>query len=84
VELNDMVDSIRSKHDLVAFVYALAQDLKSRPEEWENSALGEFLSSFAGWLTDSDGYYRNKGIAVPVEPAWKNIGEMLIAAKYYE
>lgn len=84
MELNDMVDSIRGKRDLVAFVYALAQDLKSRPEEWENSTLEEFLSAFARWLTDSDGYYRNKGIAVPVEPAWKNIGEMLIAAKYYE
>lgn len=84
MKLDEMVDSIQSKDDLVAFVNALANDLQSRPEEWENDTLEEFLSAFARWLADSDGAYRNKGVSPPQIPTWKNIAEMLIAAKIYE
>ena len=82
--LRQMVDRIQSKQDLIGFVEALVDDLRSRPADWENHTLDAFLSALASWLTDSDGYYRNHGIDVPATLSWKNIAEMLIAAKMYE
>jgi len=84
MKLENMVNSIQSKRDLVEFVYALAEDLEANPEDWENGTLKEFLSAFAAWLNASDSYYRNQGFPVPIEPTWKNVGEMLMAAKIYE
>jgi hypothetical protein len=84
MKLHDMVASIRSKDDLATFVSALAQDVQSRPEDWENDTLFRFLSALSRWLTDSDVYYLDQGAPLPSDPTWKNIAEMLIAAKIYE
>jgi len=42
------------------------------------------LEALAGWIDDSDGYYVNQGKPVPTAPSWKNVAEMLIAARIYE
>jgi hypothetical protein len=31
-----------------------------------------------------DGYYANKGQRALESPSWRTLGEMLLAAKYYE
>jgi hypothetical protein len=31
-----------------------------------------------------DGYYKRKGIEATLSPSWKNLAEMMLAAKYYE
>jgi len=84
MKLHDMIDSITNKEDLARFIEALAQDLRSRPQEWENDSLERYLAALASWLNDSDGYYRNKGREVPTTPTWKSLAEMLKAAKMYE
>jgi hypothetical protein len=84
LELHEMVDSINSKGDLVAFVHALTENFHSHPEEWENDTLERFLDAFASWLEASDSCYRNRGVSPPQSPTWQNVGEMLIAAKIYE
>ena len=33
---------------------------------------------------DMYGYYKAKGGALPMQPSWKMLGEMLLAAKVYE
>jgi hypothetical protein len=38
----------------------------------------------AAWVDDIDGYFRNRGEAVPVQPTWKTLGQILLAAKVYE
>jgi hypothetical protein len=68
----------------VVFLEALAQDLKSRPAEWENNTLERYIEALARWVADSGGYYRGQGLDVPVSPTWKNVAEMLLAAKMYE
>lgn len=84
MELHDLVNSVKQKEDLVRFIHELAQDRRSRPQEWENDSLERYLSALANWLADSDAYYRNQGREIPLAPTWKNVAEMLIAAKIYE
>ncbi len=75
---------VRSREDLAQFVRTLADDLRQRPEAWENVALGPFLEAMSAWIEDMDGYYRNKGEAVPSQPEWSTLAEILAAARVYE
>lgn len=84
MKLHEMVPLIRSRDELVTFIGELVEDLKTRPEDWQNVTLERFLSALARWLEDSDGYYINHGIPVPKDPTWKTVADMLIAAKMYE
>lgn len=84
MKIHEMVDGIRSKEDLVKFIEALAGDFRANRESWENDSLDRYLSALSNWLADSDGYYRNRGLEPPMSPTWKNVAEMLIAAKTYE
>ena len=84
MELHERIHHVRSKAQLADFVRALATDLSTNRETWENATLDRYLEALAGWLDDADGYYRNQGLPVPVEPSWHNVAEMLMAAKMYE
>jgi hypothetical protein len=84
MQIHELAVRVGSKDDLIAFVRALVDDHKTRPSAWENSTLDQYLSALASWLEDSEGYYRNQGLAVPVTPPWRNIADMLIAASMYE
>ena len=84
MEIHELVDTVQSKADLVSFLQALSQDLKTNPGEWENATLERYLEALAAWLADLSGYYRNRGIAEPASPSWKDIADMLVAAKIYE
>lgn len=84
MELNEQVEQIASREDLVAFVQALRRDLETNPGEWENPNLASYLGALAGWIGDMHGYYRNQGLEMPQAPSWKTVGEILIAAKVYE
>ena len=84
MKINEQVERVNSKEDLVAFINSLAVDLKSNYESWENQNLPAYLGAMASWIEDSDGYYRNHGRPIPKEPTWRNIAEMLLAAKMYE
>jgi hypothetical protein len=81
---HERVAGIKSKADLVEFVRALRDDLQANPEAWENASLDRYLSALASWLEDSDGYYQNQGRAIPVSPSWRDVAEILMAAKMYE
>ncbi|MBA3238185.1 MAG: hypothetical protein H0T62_07565 [Parachlamydiaceae bacterium] len=79
-----MNNKIKPKKDFTSFVYDFSQDYYNNPKSWENKDLGTFLSAIAGWVEDMDGYYINQGQAVPEEPNWQIIADMLGAAKIYE
>jgi hypothetical protein len=53
-------------------------------ESWENETLDRYLEALAAWLADSPGYFANRGEAVPEEPSWMLIANMLAAARTYE
>lgn len=75
---------VTDRQSLIHFIQALANDLRSHPEQWENQNLGDYLDAMAGWLEDMDGYYINKGVPAPESPSWAILADMLIAAKVYE
>lgn len=84
MKLHERVGQVRSKGELSEFVAALADDARSHPEQWENQTLEGYLSALARWIEDSDGYYRNHGRSPPENPSWKDVAEMLMAARMYE
>jgi hypothetical protein len=84
VNLKKRVDAIGSRDEFVAFIGALRHDLSVRPEDWQNTTLDGFLEALAAWVQDMDGYYENNCLPVPSALNWKNIAEMLLAAKQYE
>jgi hypothetical protein len=84
MQLHESVAGVQSKTDLAGFVQALALDFLAHQHEWENITLERYLEALARWLADSDAYYKNQGLDVPSTPSWKNVAEMLIAAKSYE
>jgi len=84
MELHEKIAGIKSKGDLVAFVHALCADLQTNPEAWENVTLDRYLQALASWIEDSDGYYNNQGRPIPATPSWRDLAEMLMAAKMYE
>lgn len=84
MKLHEQVNGIQTRADLIAFVEALGVDLRSNADQWENATLDRYLSALASWLEDMDGYYRNNGLDVPSALSWRNVGELLIAAKMYE
>lgn len=84
MELKNEVQKINSRDDFIEFVNALRYDLSSRPEEWQNATLNDFLEALSAWVRDMDGYYINNNLPVPNLPSWRNFAEMLLAAKFYE
>jgi hypothetical protein len=84
VKLDQNVNNIQSREDLVSFIKALRHDLKQAPDSWTNADLDSFLEAMAAWIEVMDGYYRNLGEPMPEQPTWSTIGQILIAAKMYE
>jgi len=78
------ISSIISREDFVFFVYELSKDFRANPQLWENQDIGTYLEALAAWVEDMEGYYINQGESVPEKLDWKNIADMLMAAKIYE
>jgi hypothetical protein len=84
ISLEELAEKIRSREDLTRFVHALQASLKDKPGDWENAELGPYLEGIGAWLVDMDGYYKSRGEAVPKQPTWKTLGQILLAARVYE
>ena len=84
IDLTEMVEQIQTHPDFVAFSRTLLKDLKENPEGWENRDLAAFLEAMGAWVEDMNGYYQAKGGAIPLQPSWKMLGQILLAAKVYE
>jgi hypothetical protein len=84
MELLDQVKHMQTREDFVAFLHSLVRDFRERPEQWENTSLEAYLEAMAAWVQDMEGYYRRCGEQVPKHLTWKNVGEILLAARIYE
>jgi hypothetical protein len=78
------IDEVKTRADLAAYVRALAAELRSGEKSWENANLQSFLDALAAWTMDMEGLYENRGEAVPEQPSWKLVAELLRAATLYE
>jgi hypothetical protein len=83
-EARELIDTMKSKEDFVAFVEALRRSLAESPEQWENRTLDDYLEALGRWTEDSDGYYQNTGQPVPRRVDWKVFARALCAASVYE
>lgn len=84
-ELADRLDGIQSRSDLVAFVRSLVEGFCGNEAGKSHLNTEEYLEALAAWLDESDGYYGYRGERpLAGEIKWKQVGEMLLAAKTYE
>jgi hypothetical protein len=84
MDLNERVNTIQQRDDFVGFVRALSVSLDDERSDWENCDLSSYLEALAAWVADMDGYYKNRGEAVPQQPTWKTLAQVLLAARVYE
>lgn len=84
VRLEEEIQKIRSRLDLVKFIQSLDAELRTRPDEWENRDLDSYLEAMAAWVEYMDGYYLNRGEPVPETPTWATFAQILLAARVYE
>lgn len=82
MELNEKVNSIKYRQDLIAFISLLRLDLKNNKEKWGNRTLEDFLGAMEAWVDDMEGYYSNTNQPFPNQPSWKTIGEIPLRIKY--
>jgi len=67
---------------VIATATELASEAASGPP-WRNSLTHEYLQAFAAWLSDSAGYYLDRG-RVPPGNGWEVVADALRAATVYE
>lgn len=84
MDLDDMLDTVRTRRDLVDFLDALLSDLEADPDGWENPSLDAYLEALARWLGSMDQLFINTERPVPDAPTWQLMGLALLAAKTHE
>jgi hypothetical protein len=84
MSVDEQVELIDTREDLVAFVEQLRSDHEEHPESWGNSDLDAFLDGLAGWIDDMAGFLSNRGVDAEEVPVWRLFGLMLLAAAAYE
>jgi hypothetical protein len=70
-------EHMKTREDVIATIRDLLTDLKTNPENWENSSLDRYLDSMAGWLEGAGKKYNQP-------PSWELVIDMLEAARIYE
>jgi len=75
---------VYTREDLAVFVHELAHGLRTKPQEWENATLADYLEAMAARIEDAEGYYVNSGQPVSRQPSWQTLAEILQASKHYE
>lgn len=88
MNLEDFVETIRSKEDFDQFLLLLCDDYKrseNSDDKWENRSLERYLQSIQQATVSIENYYRfNKISFNPDKPGWKIFAEILLMAKVYE
>lgn len=84
-ELVEFAETIKSKEDFVKFMSFYLEDFSKNREEWDNADLASYLAGLTGFVTNMDGYYKNKGLQVDTDnPSWRMLAEVLLAACVFE
>ncbi|MEH7300430.1 DUF7660 family protein [Neobacillus drentensis] len=84
MELNEKVENVKSREDLIKFISHLRMDLQNNRAEWENITLEDYFEAMEAWVNDMEGYYLNTNQPVPKQPSWKTIADILYASSMYE
>jgi hypothetical protein len=85
ISFNEIEYEMTSRSDLSRFIYALQDDLRDHPKEWDNRDLGTYLRALAAFLNSAHFYYRNVNENVDADaPSWRLFADCLIAAISYD
>lgn len=84
MQLNEWLEKVNSREDLIKFINLLRKDLQTNKDEWENITLEDFLEAMEAWITDIEGYYSNSNQPVPKLPSWRIVADILYASSKYE
>lgn len=84
LELTQRTKLIKNRADFIKFAENLAKYLEDHSGERSDPNIASYLQSIAAWTSDMDGYYQNHGEEPPTEPTWRTVGEILLAALFYE
>ncbi|MEO6393249.1 MAG: hypothetical protein ABIP75_15470 [Pyrinomonadaceae bacterium] len=84
MDIEDRLDKIRTREDLIEFIRALELDFNVDNSNWRNGSLPNYLERMAASIEDSTNCSRFVGEEVSPTPTWKYFADMLIAPKYYE
>ncbi len=84
VDIAALAREVRTREDFARFARALAQDFREQPSRWENDRVDRYLAAVASFSEDLDGYFLNRGEAVPEGLDWRTAAMILAAASVYE
>jgi hypothetical protein len=76
--------AVRTHTDVAQIVEQMLTDLRAHPDEWENPTLERFLDALAASLDALEPLHTNRGEAVPSQPTWKLLADVLVKASGYE
>ena len=78
ININEFQKTIESKKDFEEFLRLLKDDFQENKEGWDNDNLELFLDGLYGYnyVTTED--------ESKIQPTWKLVAEMLLAARVYE
>lgn len=82
--LEDMAEAIQTREDFARFVRRLSDELAAGGCDWENDTLPNYLDALAAFSESIEGYFLHRKQAMPVQPSWKLMAEILLAARVYE
>jgi hypothetical protein len=80
---------IKDRQSFIEFLRQFRTDLNSKPEDWENKNLDDFLEAMTRYAEDIQGYYDNcqKEIGEHINadiPTWRTFADILRGARIYE
>ncbi|WP_214824118.1 DUF7660 family protein [Exiguobacterium algae] len=84
MELYKELEKVSDKEQFTKFISSLANDLKLKPDEWENSDIESFLQGVKSWVEDMEGYYENNNLPIPNDINWNFIATIFYVGKLYE
>ena len=85
MDIEDFIETIKTKKDFCHFVELLAKDLEENSAEWENPDLASFLRAIVRYTHSLENNYIHRRIEEDAEtPSWRRFADILMGATVYE
>lgn len=97
--MDENSEKIRTKEELIKFLYSLSEDCALDRANWQNKCVSQYLESIAAWLEDIGDFTGDRIkieavdgelLSYKVEDSakdlneWQKMAELFLIGKYYE
>jgi len=83
--IEDLPEKLDSLTDFQRFLSELERNLQSRPKDWDNDSLKDYLNGMQMFAQDIKGYYQNNYPKIdPQQPSWRIFADILLAGRVYD